>query len=116
MDHIADLPFLIDAFFSTRVETLNVYGLPETVGALNDHIFNGEIWPSFGAISLSSSDKPAMKTNEIKANVRYEVESVALTPFETNHTVKSVGYVIEKANKKLCLSPTRADARIYGIY
>jgi cAMP phosphodiesterase len=107
---------MIDAFFTTRDRTLNIYGLPQTIKTLRNHLFNDEIWPDFTAISLLKSGEPAITMKEIRPNERYEIDEVALTPFETSHTVKSVGYVIEKEGKKIMFtSDTGKCANIWNI-
>ncbi|MDR0664471.1 MAG: 3',5'-cyclic-nucleotide phosphodiesterase [Helicobacteraceae bacterium] len=116
LDHIMDLPFLIDAFFASRDRPINIYGLPHTVKTLKKHIFNDEIWPNFAAISLLNSSDPVIIMREIEPNVCYEVDDVKLTPFKTNHAVESVGYVIEKEGKKIMFtSDTSRCANIWDI-
>ena len=51
-DHIADLTALLDLHFSDRTHTLHLYGLPETIDALQTHLFNGILFPDFSAIPL----------------------------------------------------------------
>lgn len=101
MDHLIDLPFLIDAFFAERNRPLNVYGLPHTLHMLKQHILNGDIWPDFNEINLLNGKDKSMRLFEIKPDETYEIAGVKLTPFETNHTVPSVGFVVEKEGSKL---------------
>jgi cAMP phosphodiesterase len=116
IDHIVDLPFMIDAFFTSRDRSLNIYGPPQTIQTLKSNIFNDLIWPDFTKIALLRSGEAAITMNEIQPNVCYEIDGVKLTPFETNHTVKSVGYVIEKESKKIMFtSDTGKCANIWNI-
>ncbi|MDR1910858.1 MAG: 3',5'-cyclic-nucleotide phosphodiesterase [Helicobacteraceae bacterium] len=116
IDHIVDLPFLIDAFFVDRSAPLNIYGLKETIQSLKDHIFNDQIWPDFSAILLPRTGEPSIMLREIKPNTEYLIDGVKLTPFETNHTVESVGYVIDKDGRKIMFtSDTSKCANIWNI-
>jgi ribonuclease BN (tRNA processing enzyme) len=101
MDHLIDLPFLIDAFFSERTRPLDIYGLPKTLEMVRKHIFNNDIWPDFNEISLLNGMDRAIRLKPIHPGVGYEADGMKFTPFETNHTVPSVGYVIEKEGHKL---------------
>ena len=48
LDHIASIPLLADTLFDDLIgRPLIVHALPETIGALREHIFNWTIWPDF---------------------------------------------------------------------
>ena len=47
LDHIAALPMMLDAVASRRAEPLRLHALPDTIAALQQHIFNDVIWPDF---------------------------------------------------------------------
>ena len=60
LDHIAGLPMLVDCTFEEEVDTpITVYGRPETLKALQDHLFNWVIWPDFA--KLPSEEKPMLQ-------------------------------------------------------
>ncbi|MGE4294516.1 MAG: MBL fold metallo-hydrolase [Campylobacterales bacterium] len=116
MDHLIDLPFLIDAFFAERTRPLNVYGLPHTLQMIKQHILNGDIWPDFNEINLLNGKDKSMHLIEIAPDKPYVVAGVVLTPFETNHTVPSVGFVIEKEGSKLMFtSDTYKCPRVWEL-
>ncbi len=105
LDHIVDTAFLIDNFFSQRNEPLRLYGLPDTIKALKERIFNWEIWPDFADIHLIGSNEPSIIYVEIEFNQRYEVEEgIFLTPFPANHTVPCCGYLIEHEDHAIIFS------------
>ncbi|MEF3192348.1 MAG: 3',5'-cyclic-nucleotide phosphodiesterase [Campylobacterales bacterium] len=101
LDHIADIPFLIDAFFNERTTPLNIYGLPATIEAIKRYIFNWEIWPDFNEINLINQNDKAVLFHSISIAEQYTVNGITLEPFATNHTVPSCGYIIKKGNNKL---------------
>src|SRR5210317_1334488 len=46
LDHIAGLPMLADSVFDENFTTpLTVYAREETLRAVQEHLFNGVIWP-----------------------------------------------------------------------
>jgi ribonuclease BN (tRNA processing enzyme) len=45
MDHIKELPFVLDTLFSQKHEAITIWGSQTTIDTLNRHIFNGLIWP-----------------------------------------------------------------------
>src|SRR5690554_6896039 len=50
LDHIASIPFMLDTVGQLRERPMTVYALPETIDALQRHIFNWTVWPDFTAI------------------------------------------------------------------
>ncbi|WP_295021420.1 HD domain-containing phosphohydrolase [Sulfurimonas sp.] len=105
LDHIVDSAFLIDNSFASRVEPLHLCGLPQTIKALKEHIFNYEVWPDFSEIYLINSQAPAIIYVELELSKRYEIEDgIFLTPIEANHTVECCGYLIESKDGAILFS------------
>ena len=96
LDHIVDIPFLMDISFESRKESLMIYGLEGTIKHLKDNIFNWEIWPDFSEIMLPETDIPSMQYNIIDLDEEIILNNVSLKPIKTNHTDSSCGYVITK--------------------
>ena len=105
LDHVIDIPFLLDNFFERREETLKLYGLPQTIKTVKEHIYNNDIWPDFTEIRLPNSVQPALEFIPIEAGKSYQIEdNITLTPFESIHTVPCCGYIIEKEGDALFYS------------
>lgn len=96
LDHIVDIPFLADLFVTKQHKPLKIYALKETLDALRDHILNNNIWPNFEEIQLIEHPAQTIELIEIKAGTPYFMDDITLTPFKTNHTNGSCGYMIEK--------------------
>lgn len=96
LDHIIDIPFLADLFVTRQTVSLKIYGLKETLDDLRRFIFNHRVWPNFEEIDLIGHDGKTIELIEIFPDVPYCVDGVTLTPFKTNHTDGSCGYLIEK--------------------
>ena len=101
MDHIADIPFVIDVFFSNRKKTLNIYGTKHTLENIKKHVLNWEIWPDFTTIPLMNSDTMAITLVEIELNKEFKINNLNLKAIKTNHTEGSCGYVVEKNNNAI---------------
>ncbi|MCK5110163.1 MAG: GAF domain-containing protein [Arcobacteraceae bacterium] len=96
LDHIVDIPFLIDTFFDKRKEPLIIYGLKDTITHLQDNLFNWHIWPDFSSINLKDSEQKAVVFKEITLNKEITVDNCILKPIKTEHAASSCGYVITK--------------------
>jgi len=96
LDHIIDIPFLADLFVTQKSISLKIYALKETLDDLRQFIFNHKIWPNFEEIQLIGNNHKTLEFIEIQTDQSYAVDGVILTPFKTNHTPGSCGYIIEK--------------------
>ncbi len=96
MDHIQDIPFILDLLYERQEKTLNVYGLPETIEIVETMIFNDKIFPDFSQIKLLRSNNNALTFHKIDMNFRCTIDSVEIKPFPTSHTVPSCGYIIKR--------------------
>lgn len=98
LDHIAFLPFLVDSIFSQIKDPIQVYGLPETIQALRDHIFNWVIWPDFS--ELPSKEKGVMCFNEVAAGDTVEIGNRVVTVVPVEHIVPGIGFIVTSENKR----------------
>lgn len=96
LDHIIDIPFLADLFVTQQKVSLKVYALKETLDDLRQFIFNHRVWPNFEEINLIGHEEKTIELIEIFPDIPYTVDDITLTPFKTNHTDGSCGYIIEK--------------------
>lgn len=96
LDHIVDIAFMADLFVTQKRTPLKIYGLRETLNNLRDFIFNHQIWPNFEEINLLKNDAKTIEFVEIFPGQHYYIDQIILTPFKTNHTDGSCGYLIEQ--------------------
>lgn len=104
LDHIIDIPFLADLFVTQKKMSLKIYGLQETLDDLRRFIFNHRIWPNFEEITLIGHTEKTIELIELELEVPYAVDGVILTPFKTDHTEGSCGYLIEKEGSGVLFS------------
>ncbi len=97
LDHIVDIAYVLDSYYIEREEPLKIMGLKETITALKEHFLNDDIWPDFTKINLFESQKPCIVYEEIYFDKEYKIDDdTTITPFETDHTVASCGYIVKK--------------------
>ena len=97
LDHIVDIAYILDSYYTLRKKQLKILGLPETLKAVREDFLNDRIWPDFSAIKLIGSDKMSVVYEEIKPNTKYTLsQEIYLQPYKTDHTVPSCGYVVTK--------------------
>jgi ribonuclease BN (tRNA processing enzyme) len=92
LDHIAALPLLLDAVASQRNTPVTVHALPETIAALQAHIFNGTIWPDFSRIP--SCERPFLVYSPLAVGERLQCAGRDIEVLPAIHTVPAVGYAV----------------------
>ncbi len=94
LDHISDIAYIIDNYFSLRTKTLNIIGLPQTIEAIKKDFLNDVIWPDFSKIRLPDSDDMVIAYQELQLGEEYTLgEKKSLQTIQTDHTVPSCGYI-----------------------
>ena len=98
LDHVANLPLMLDAVAGRRTTPLRVHALPETIAALRAHIFNDVIWPDFECIPSAAA--PFMQFHEFALGQcltlgRQIPKHVEVLP--AVHTVPACGFAIRRA-------------------
>ncbi len=104
LDHVVEIPFLVDKVFSSREYPIKIYAGKETIEALKQHIMNDKIWPDFSNLRLPKSGLPAVEYVEISEGKEVELFEYQIIPFASVHTVETYGFVIREGNKGLVYS------------
>lgn len=105
LDHILDIAHIIDNYFTYYKKPINIHGLKGTIEALQKNFFNNVIWPDFSKIKMHNSDEMCVKYTEIEFDKTYTLsENENITPFRTDHTVPSCGYVYKKNNSGIMIT------------
>lgn len=95
LDHFAFLPLLIDTMFPLIDTPMVIHGLAETIQALQEHIFNWDIWPDFA--KLPDEDNPVMSYKVMKPGDVLDFDGRKLEMIEVNHIVPCVGFRVESS-------------------
>ena len=105
LDHIIDIAYVLDSYFTERKKPLVLRGLSSTLESVKKHFLNDVIWPDFSKIPLGVEDGMAIEYSPIVVGTRYKLESgMFIEAVETDHTVASCGYVLSKNNAEILIS------------
>jgi ribonuclease BN (tRNA processing enzyme) len=102
LDHVACLPFLVDTVGFFRDHPITVYALEETLRILQEHLFNGQIWPDFSAIP--SRQAPFMRYRGIGLGETVALGKRRITALPANHVVPAVGFHLDSGRHSLVFS------------
>ncbi|MFA7666676.1 MAG: 3',5'-cyclic-nucleotide phosphodiesterase [Burkholderiaceae bacterium] len=90
LDHICALPLLVDSVGGLRSTPVTVHALPETIEALQKHIFNWVIWPDF--TEIPHYDRPWMRFAPLRVGQTVQVGDRSVRALTASHTVPAVAY------------------------
>ncbi len=93
LDHIAALPLMLDAVSSRRSKPVRVHALPQTIAALQTHVFNNVIWPDFSRIP--SAKAPFLRFSALAVGQTLNAAGISLEVLPAEHTVPAVGYAVQ---------------------
>jgi ribonuclease BN (tRNA processing enzyme) len=103
LDHIASIPLLADTLFDDLIgRPLIIHALPETIKALQDHIFNWTIWPNF--TELPHKTNAVLKLEAMTSGSVSELTGRNIEMISVNHSVPGVAYRVESDNKAFAFS------------
>ncbi|MBL8795899.1 MAG: 3',5'-cyclic-nucleotide phosphodiesterase [Planctomycetia bacterium] len=95
MDHVASLPLLLENVYERGPGSVTVHGSDFVLDCLSRDMFNDRIWPNF--IALSRPEDPFIQLSRLEAGKTVEVEGLRLTPVAVDHTIPTLGFVVEDA-------------------
>ena len=115
LDHIAGLPMLVDRIFDENFEVpLTVYAREETLRALQDHLFNGTIWPDFGI--LPSVERPMLRYRVCSPGDITTIGHRDFYAVEVMHSVPSLGYTVQNSGGVFAVSgDTRTNETLWPV-
>jgi cAMP phosphodiesterase len=92
-DHIKGLPTLADNLSEQGGPPVVVAGIREVIQGLRDHLFNNEVYPDF--FKIPTAERPVLTCQQLKPGSLYRAGKFLCTPIGVNHTVPTVGYLVE---------------------
>lgn len=102
MDHIGNLPLLLDSVMGMRNRPVTVYAIGATLETLKQHIFNWKIWPDFNEIP--NPERPVMRYREIELAEVVNLQGRKISAIPAVHTVPAVGYHLDSGSASLVFS------------
>lgn len=102
LDHIAFLPFILDAVGDLRTKPLTMHATQATQDIIKAHIFNWSIWPDFSAIP--NAENPYLRFHTIQLGGTVVLGERRITALPATHTVPAVGYHLDSGHASLAFT------------
>ena len=100
IDHVKELPFILDALYSQTDHDVTVWGSANTIEALRDNIFNGVIWPRVAELNRA---KALVSFRAVPAG-GFAADGLAVETIRTEHIPGSLGYLVSDGPSKVMFS------------
>ena len=115
LDHIAGLPMLADSVFDENfTKPLTVYALEETLRALQDHVFNGVIWPDFAR--LPTAENPMLRYQVCSPGDTVTINHRDFYAVDVMHTVPTLGYTVQNSGGVFAVSgDTKTNETLWPV-
>lgn len=98
LDHIRDIPFLADNLIvSGKAKSIKIYSIKEVLDDIKKHLLNHRLWPDFTVIP--DVENSVLRLEMINEHNPILIDGYKITAYRMNHTVPSVGYLVEKDDK-----------------
>ncbi len=115
LDHIAGLPMLADRVFDENFETpLTVYAREETLRAVQDHLFNGVIWPDFA--ELPTPQNPMLRYHVCSPGDTVTIDHRDFYAVDVMHSVPSLGFTVQNSGGAFAVSgDTKTNETLWPV-
>ena len=115
LDHVAGLPMLADRVFDENFEIpLTVYGREETLRAVQDHLFNGIIWPDF--TKLPSPENPMLRWHVTSPGDTITIGHRNFYAVDVMHSVPSLGFTVQNSGGVFAVSgDTKTNETLWPV-
>jgi len=115
LDHVAGLPMLVDQVFDENFATpLTVYARAETISALQDHLFNGVIWPDFA--ELPSAENPMLRYHVCSPGDTISIDHRNFHAVDVDHSVPSLGFTVQNSGGAFAVSgDTKTNETLWPV-
>jgi cAMP phosphodiesterase len=115
LDHVAGLPMLVDRIFEENIETpLTVYAREETLRAVQDHLFNGVIWPDF--TKLPTPEESMLRYRICSPGDTFTIGHRDFYAVDVKHSVPSLGYTVQNSGGVFAVSgDTKSNETLWPV-
>jgi len=115
LDHVAGLPMLADRIFDENFTVpLTVHAREETLRAVQDHLFNGVIWPDF--TELPSAENPMLRYRVCGPGDTVTIDHRDFHAVDVMHTVPTLGYTVQNSGGAFAVSgDTRTNETLWPV-
>jgi ribonuclease BN (tRNA processing enzyme) len=99
LDHIKGIPFLADnILIGNKQGRVDIFSIFPVIKAIKESLLNDVVWPDFTKIPRGVGS--ILKLNKLKPGEPVRIEGYCIIPFEVNHAVPAVGYLVESPKKR----------------
>jgi cAMP phosphodiesterase len=99
LDHIKGIPFLADNIIVGNMRhKVTIMSIPPVINTIKKHLLNSSVWPDFTAIP--HPEDAILNLVKLKNDKPIRINDYTITPYEVNHTVSAVGYLVEDKKKR----------------
>ncbi len=103
LDHIVSVPLLADTLFDDLLDRpLTVHALPETIRALQEHVFNWTIWPDFS--ELPDKNRGVLRFEAMQPGTVLELGGRHIEMIPVKHSLPAVAYRVESSGRAFAFS------------
>lgn len=102
LDHVKDLPLLVDLLVGRRDKPLLVHASTACARTLHKSLFNNELWPDFTRIPTRKN--PVLRIRPFRPSEPFSVGRYQVLPIPVSHPVESCGFVISDGQRSLGMS------------
>jgi len=115
LDHIAGLPMLVDRVFDENFTVpLIVYAREETLRALQEHLFNGVIWPDFA--KLPTAARPMLRYQVCDPGDTVTIQHRDFYAIDVMHSVPALGFTVQNSGGAFAVSgDTKSNETLWPV-
>ena len=115
LDHIAGLPMLVDRVFDENFTVpLTVYAREETLRAIQEHLFNGVIWPDFA--KLPTAARPMLRYRVCSPGDTVTIQHRDFYAIDVMHSVPSLGFTVQNSGGAFAVSgDTKTNETLWPV-
>ncbi len=112
IDHIKELPFIVDTLYTNKAKGVTIWGSTPTLEALKKHIFNGLVWPELNQLHI---EEDFLKLRPVPQE-GFQAGDLRVQAFPVDHIEGSVCYVISEGDKHVLFSGDMGfDNRLFDL-
>lgn len=101
IDHINDIPYLIDNLYEKREKSFKIYASKESITNMREHMFNDILWRDYEKINLINQNKKILEFIQIDYGQSTIIDDITIKTIQNNHTKGSCSFIITKNNKSI---------------
>ncbi len=102
LDHVKDLPLMVDLLVGRREKPLVVHASEVCARTLRKSVFNNELWPDF--TKIPTRNNPVLRIEPFTPGKRFQVGRYKILPIPVSHPVDSCGFVVSDGKCSLGMS------------